>query len=118
MTANRRGTTLLEAILAIALIATLGLTVLRLSRAARDAVSAAERSDLEMRAASDFLNAVSLWSQPELDQRLGFREQGRWTLEIARPEVGFYEVRLLDSAATSIVLETSLFRRPALVEAP
>lgn len=106
----RRGATLLEAIVAITLLATLGLTILQMTRSAMDAAEAADRSDRELRSASDFMNAVSLWSEGELDQRLGAREQGSWLLEISRPTPGFYRVTLLDSGATAVVLETALYR--------
>ena len=104
------GATLLEAIVAITLLGMIGLSGLALARSAADILHGAARTETEVRAADDFLNAVSLWSRTELDQRLGEREQGPWRQEIQRISPDLYLVTLRDSSGISVVLRTALFR--------
>ena len=89
-----------------------------------DTVRRAREADAEMREASAFLHAVSLWTREDLDRRLGERPQGRWRLIVQRPTPTLYEVVLTDSAVTHEVLRTTLFRpepprpEPTLPDAP
>jgi hypothetical protein len=109
-TRGRRGATLLEAVVAVTLLAVVGLSGLALARSAQDLIGEAERSESGMADASNFLNSVSLWSREELDQRLGEREQGSWRLEITRSTPELYVVTLRDSLGESTVIRTGLFR--------
>lgn len=109
-TRERRGATLFEAVVAVTLLAVVGLSGLALARSAQDLIGEAERSESGMADASNFLNSVSLWSREELDQRLGEREQGNWRLEITRSTPELYVVTLRDSLGASTVIRTALFR--------
>lgn len=106
----RAGATLVEAVVALTLLGMVGLVGVELTRGAGDVVEISRASEAAMNAADDFLNAVSLWSRTELDQRLGEREQGPWRQEIQRPTNTLYIVTLRDSTGTDVVLRTSLFR--------
>ena len=106
----RPGATLLEVIVAVTLVAMIGLTSVALVRSLMRLAGEAANAEREMTRGSDFLAAVSLWSRAELDQRLGQREQGHWVLEIDRPVPELYVVALLDSTRTSVLLRTALFR--------
>lgn len=108
--APRRGATLLEAIVALTLLAMTGLSGLALVRSAASLTGEADRSESAVADASNFLNSVSLWTREELDQRLGEREQGSWRLEIDRTTPELYVVTLRDSLGASTVLRTALFR--------
>jgi hypothetical protein len=55
------------------------------------------------------MDAVTLWSRVELDQRLGERRQGSWWLRIDRATETLYVVTLADSLHRPI-LRTSVFR--------
>ena len=107
---QRRGATLLEAIVALTLLAMTGLSGLALVRSAANLTVEAERSESVVADASNFLNSVSLWTREELDQRLGEREQGIWRLEIDRTTPELYIVILRDSLGARTVLRTALFR--------
>lgn len=107
---QRRGATLLEAIVALTLLAMTGLSGLALVRSAVSLTGEAERSESVVADASNFLNSVSLWTREELDQRLGEREQGIWRLEIDRTTPELYIVILRDSLGARTVLRTALFR--------
>lgn len=107
---RRVGATLLEVLVALVLLASVGLTGIELSRFAFETVRIAEAGGDETAAASNFMNAVALWSTSELNQRLGEREQGRWRLEIQRVDAELYLVTLRDSTSQRTVLQTGLFR--------
>lgn len=113
----RSGTTLIEAVVALALLALIGLTGVELTRAALRSTELGAGGEREMRSASDFMNAVSLWSVSELDQRLGVRDQGAWTLEIQRIVPGLYAVTLRDSAAVETILRTTVYRETRAADA-
>jgi type II secretory pathway pseudopilin PulG len=107
---GRAGATLIEAVVALALVALVGLSGVELARAATRVTDLGKDSERQMQAASDFLNAVSLWSARELDQRLGSREQGAWTLEVQRIVPQLYTVTLRDSTDVDTILSATLFR--------
>lgn len=108
---QRRGAALLEVIIAMTVLSVSGAALIGLLRGAARVVHVAESSEVEMRAANNFINAVSLWSRAELDQRLGSREQGPWILEITRTQATLYRIVLTDSLGKSAIVETVLFRR-------
>lgn len=106
----RKGAVLLEAIVAVVILAVAGTTAVTLVGQSADAVRRAREADAEAREASAFLHAVSLWTRDDLDLRLGDRPQGDWRLQVQRPSPTLYEVTLVDSARTRVILRTSLFR--------
>lgn len=108
--AGRRGVALLEALIALAIVATAAASLLAFASEALHAVHRGVRVDRESRAASAFLDAVSLWAPDELDQRLGARRQGPWTLMIERPQPGRYVVAIDDSTRSHQLLSTAFFR--------
>ena len=107
---RRPGVALLEVIVAIAILATAGVAALSMAAATTRAVSNARDADRELRDASAFLEAVSLWTRTDLDQRLGDRSQGPWILRIDRPANELYVVTLSDTLSGETLLSTSLFR--------
>jgi type II secretory pathway pseudopilin PulG len=106
----RRGVALLEAIVALAIFATVGIAALTMAATATRATASTRDADRELREASGFLEAVALWTRNDLDQRLGDRRQGPWTLTIERPYAELYLVTLRDTLNGAPLLETSLFR--------
>jgi len=107
---SRRGAVLLEAIVALAVLSVAGTAAVTLVSQSADAVRRAREADVEAREASAFLHAVSLWTREDLDRRLGDRPQGDWRLQVQRPSPTLYEVVLVDSARTRVILRTALFR--------
>ncbi|HEU0012458.1 MAG TPA: hypothetical protein VFQ45_02180 [Longimicrobium sp.] len=101
---------LLEAMVAIAILATAGTAAVTLASEGAESVRRAREADREMREANAFLHAVSLWTRDDLDRRLGSRAQGPWRLEVQRPARTLYEVTLTDSAGRRTLLRTALFR--------
>ena len=109
----RGGAALLEAIVAMAILGTAGIAALAMASEAARAVGRAREAEVELRAASAFLEAVALWTRDDLDRRLGDRPQGAWRLRIDRPEPMLYTIALSDTLGGGVLLATSLFRPAA-----
>jgi type II secretory pathway pseudopilin PulG len=110
LTHSRQGAVLLEAIVALVILAVAGTTAVTLVSQSADAVRRARLAEVEAREAGAFFHAVALWTRDDLDRRLGERPQGRWKLIVQRPAPTLYEVVLTDSALRYEVLRTTLFR--------
>ena len=110
---RRAGVALLEAIVAMTILATAGIAAVTMAAQASKAVRDAGDAEDELRDASAFLEAVALWPRSDLDQRLGDRRQGPWLLRIDRSAPELYVVTLSDSLGSAPMLRTSLFRPDA-----
>ena len=110
---RRQGMVLLEAIVALTILAIAATTMVALSASSLDAVSRAERADAETRRASALLDAVALWPRADLDRHLGDRPEGPWDLRIDRPTSTLYVIALRDTATRALLLATSLYRPEA-----
>lgn len=114
----RAGAALMEAIVALAILATSGVAMLVMARQSAGTVEHVATTERDLARASQFLAAVSLWPGSTLNQRLGERRQGDWRLIIEKRET-IYKVALLDSARSRVLLSTSLYRRaPRSGDAP
>lgn len=107
---SRRGMTLLEVLIALAILGSTAMAVIGLASQSWRAVASAEAADRSLLDASAFLDAVALWPREDLDQRLGERVQHPWRLRIDRPLPSLYVITLGDSSGTATLLVTSLFR--------
>jgi|SRR5664279_258110 len=116
--AERRGAVLLEAMVALAILASAGVTVVSLAAESARAVERARVAERELRAANAFMSAVSLWTREDLDRHLGDRRQGRWIMRVDRPRPNLYTAALADSATRAPLLRTSLFRPETQHAAP
>lgn len=110
MRLDRRGAVLLEAIVALTILAVAGTAAVTMVAGSADAVRRARDAGDEARRADAFLQAVSLWSRDDLDRRLGVRRQGEWRMYVERPALELYEVELADSTGARVLLRTALFR--------
>ena len=106
----RSGAVLMEAMVAVVILAVAGTTAVTLVSQGADSVRRAREADVEAREASALMHAVALWTREDLDRRLGSRAQGPWRLSIQRPDPELYDLALMDSAGTRVILRTSLFR--------
>src|SRR6266550_577741 len=91
---DRRGAVLLEALVALALLATVGGAAAWTASEAIRAVGHVHDTESRIRAAARLLTAVSLWSREDLDRHLGSRAEGPWRMRIDRPRPMLYEVTL------------------------
>lgn len=110
MRRTRPGMTLLEVLIALAILGTAAMAVVGLASQSWHAVRSARDADRSPLEASAFLDAVALWPREDLDQRLGERVQHPWRLRIDRPLPTLYVVTLSDSSGRDTLLATSLFR--------
>ena len=107
---RRGGVVLLEAIVALTILAVAGGAVVALATDSARAVERATAADVQTRAASALLDAVALWPREDLDRHLGAREQGAWRMVVDRPTPTLYAVTLVDSSGTHVLLRTVLYR--------
>ncbi len=114
----RRGAVLLEALVALTILAIAGGSVMTLASESARSLRRARERDAELRAASAFFDAVSLWSRDDLDRHLGDRPEGRWRMRTGRPLPTLYTIVLSDSGQRAEVLRTSLYRPEAARVAP
>ena len=108
--APRRGAALLEALVALTILATAGVSLIALALDSARTVERTRRSERELRAATRFMDAVALWPRADLDRHLGDRTEGAWNLRIDRPTPTLYVALLRDSAETHEILRTTLYR--------
>jgi type II secretory pathway pseudopilin PulG len=104
------GAVLLEAIVALVILAIVGAAAVATAGDSLRAVRLAWEAARELETASAFLDAVSLWPREDLDRRLGVRRQGPWRLYIERTYPTLYTVVLTDSTGQREILRTALFR--------
>lgn len=108
--AARSGAALLEAIVALTVLAIAGISLLGVASDAYRVIERSADSERRMRDANRLLDAASLWSRTELDQRLGERIQGSMRMRIVRLSAKLYRVQLLTAADDELLLATSLHR--------
>ena len=104
------GAALLEALVALALLGTVGSAAAWSATESLRAVQRMHAREAEQRAATRFVTAVALWPREDLDRHLGSRPQGRWRLRIDRPLRTIYTVTLSDTTSGAILLQTALYR--------
>lgn len=107
---SRRGMTLLEVLIALAILASAGVAVLGVATQSWRAVQSARDADRARLEASAFLDAVALWPREDLDRHLGERAQTPWRMHVDRPLSTLYLVTLTDSSGRDTLLTTSLYR--------
>src|SRR5213593_2051403 len=107
---DRRGAMLLEALVALAVLATVGSAAAWTASENLRTVARVYEDEARLRSASHLLTAVSLWPREDLDRHLGSRAQGPWRLRIDRPRPTLYDVSLADTATGKVLLRTSLVR--------
>lgn len=109
MLRGRPGVILLEAMVALAVFAVAGASIVVLSNEAFTAARRANAAESEMRRASAFLEVVALWTPDDLMRRLGERRQGPWRLRIDAPADAWFPIALADSTGR-LLLRTEFYR--------
>ena len=107
---RNRGVILLEAAVALMIVAVAAVAFLRLSSESVGMMRRTREADEESRAAERFFGVATLWTAADLDRRLGSRRQGPWTLTIQRERPHLYSLTLLDSLAGRVILTTAVYR--------
>lgn len=107
---HRRGHTLLEVIVALAILAIVGAASASLAIDIGQTVNRAQATGAILTDVSAFLDAVALWTRDDLDRHLGTRVQGSWRMTVSRPFPTLYEVEMRDSSGKRVLLSTVLYR--------
>jgi len=106
-----RGAALLEALVALTLLGTVGSAAAWSATESLRAVQRMHARESDQRLAARFITAVSLWPREDLDRHLGDRPQGPWRLRIDRPMRTVYTVTLSDTVGGGVVLlQTAVYR--------
>jgi type II secretory pathway pseudopilin PulG len=111
---GRQGAVLLEAIVALTVLATIGSAAAWLATDSMRSVNRTHERENEVRIAARFLSAVSLWPREDLDRHLGRRRQGPWMMDVDRTDPIVYVVTLTDTASNAVLLRTAFFRPDSL----
>lgn len=106
----RSGAVLLEVVVALTILVVAGAAVVAAASEATAAIGRARAADRDTRAASAFLEVVSLWTREDLDRHLGTRPQGAWRMRVEHPADALYTTTLTDGSTGRLILATSLFR--------
>jgi hypothetical protein len=101
---------LLEAVVALAILGTAGISLVGYVSESLHALEMTHVSEHQLARSSAFLDAVVLWPRADLDRHLGARREGEWILRIERSNSRVYVVTLVDSTNRGTVLETSVYR--------
>lgn len=107
---KRTGVVLLEVLVALVILGTVGAAVSVLATGAGASAYRSRVTQEEMERASGFLDAVALWTREDLDRHLGDRPNGAWRLEVQREHPILYVVTLTDSSRARVLLRTALYR--------
>ena len=108
-----RGSVLLEVVIALALLAVAGGTLVRLIAESAAAVVAVRDRETAVRSADRTLAALSLLTRDELDRRIGVHPAGGFQADIRRPAPGLYRIALRGDDRRGEILVTLVFRPAA-----
>ena len=112
--ANRRrraGFALLEALVAIMILATTGLGFAGVLRESLAATRAAREREATVATADRILIAMSLLKRPELEQRLGRRVIGEFLVDVDRPEETLFRIAVFGVDAPELPLLVTVVYR-------
>jgi type II secretory pathway pseudopilin PulG len=107
---RRTGFALMEVLVSVALLGFIGLASATAISQAITSVRQVQRHEREFLEAVALVDAATLWSQADLDRRLGYRRQGRWLLQIVRADDRLYRIVVLDSTASLPIVQTVVLR--------
>jgi type II secretory pathway component PulJ len=110
--ASRDGFALLEALVALTIVTTVGVAVVVLGQQALRTERIAADEEQLYADADRLMTAMSLLRRSELDQRLGGHEVGAYTVTIQRPEPSLYRVSLARTSAPGRELLVTVVYRP------
>jgi hypothetical protein len=110
---GERGVALLEALVALSVLATAGIGLVALARAAVDGELRSAATERTLGAADRVLTATTLLRRPELDQRLGEHQVGDFLVRIQRPGPTLFRLAISEASTPSVELLVTVVYRPA-----
>lgn len=107
----RSGFTLLELIVAITLLGTVGTALVALVRQTRATMDQALASEMRVRHASRTLHELSRETRAQLERRIGRRRSDAYEVRVDRESHDLFALALVDTA-TGVVLVETIVHRP------
>lgn len=107
---GRRGIALVEATIALALLATAGLAWMTLALQTSTSLDAALRREVLVRDAAAILGRYSRLDVASLEARAGRRFEGGLEVRVSMLSEGLFAVEIADRAANTVLLESAFFR--------
>jgi prepilin-type N-terminal cleavage/methylation domain-containing protein len=107
---SRRGLTLIEVLVAIAVLGATGTVVLTTLGATRDALRTALSAEVRTRRASQLLAVLALESNAALARREGRRQHGQYVVEVVRLKFDRWKIAVVDDSVREVVVETVVYR--------
>jgi type II secretory pathway pseudopilin PulG len=112
MRSRSAGATLLEAMVALALLAGAGTSLLAALSASIRSDTELQRREAALRSAHRVLTAMSLLTRDELDQRIGRHPVGEFIAEVQRPEPTLYRLSIAEARAPGVEALMTVVYRP------
>ncbi|HOX21027.1 MAG TPA: type II secretion system protein [Gemmatimonadales bacterium] len=109
---SRSGFALLEAIIALAILGTAGLSLVALIRSGLEGERRTRGEEKLMASASRVLTAMALLTREDLDRRLGTHAVGEFSVEVQRPEQALYRLAIAAADRSSTELLVTVVYRP------
>ena len=107
-----RGAALLEALVALAILAVAGVSLVGLLVDVTRGEHTFEVREMESRRADQVLTSLALEDKRGLDLRLGTRVVGAFVTDVERPEPGLYRLAIAESSAPDVPLLVTVVFRP------
>lgn len=108
---KRRGVALLEVLIALVLLAVLGVGWITLMGQLRVAIHQVRATEREVLDASRLLDGVSLWSRSDFDGRTGTSRTAGFTLHVQPVGPRLYSVIVADTLQDAPLLGTTFYPR-------
>ncbi|MDQ3427917.1 MAG: type II secretion system GspH family protein [Gemmatimonadota bacterium] len=112
MRRGERGIALLEAIVALALLAGAGTTLVAALSAALRSENELRRREATLLAADRVLTAMTLLTRTDLDRRLGVHPVREFEVAVQRPEPTLYRISIAEARAPEIETLVTVVYRP------
>lgn len=112
MRGAERGVVLLEAMVALAILAIAGTAAVSLTADALRAEHEAGVREAALHDADRLLTALTLLTRTDLDRRLGRHRTGGMVAEIQRPEPTLYRIAVSEARAPAVELLVTVVYRP------
>lgn len=112
MARSERGAALLEAVVALTLLATAGVAVIDLLAVGVRSERGAAVRERTLRKADRLLTVYTLLTRSELDQRIGLQAIGGLAVKVQRPERTLYRIAVADTPAAEQELLVTVVYRP------
>lgn len=107
---SRRGSALIEVLIALVLLATAGTGLIALLGQTAHAMRSTLETERTTRRAAAELDRLTLLDDAELSASLGRGTSRGWMIDISTSAVGVFDVRIAESDTSGTLLQTTLYR--------